>query len=301
MTFEEMVNGIRSLGRQKVAVVSAENEHALEAAREAYDAEIAQPVLIGNIDKIDAIARQAHIDISPFEIIDSSDDYQSVAVAVTLARDDKVDVLLKGNVKTATLLSAILKKENGLRTGGTLSYVGIAYIPKLSRMIFYTDAALIPYPDLDKKVHMINNAVSVARSMGVEKPRVAVIAAVEVVNPDMPPTLDAAALTVMNQRGQIKDCYVDGPLAMDVALSEDSARIKGVHSEVAGKADIFLFPNIETANCVAKTFTVAADFDGGGLLVGAKTPVVITSRADEAKIRLYSLASAIHYAKAQQK
>ncbi|MDL2233717.1 bifunctional enoyl-CoA hydratase/phosphate acetyltransferase, partial [Ruminococcaceae bacterium OttesenSCG-928-L11] len=295
MKLEQLNARIQTNGPRRIAVAAAQDSHVLEAVSEAYKAGIAEPVLCGDIEQIDWAARQRHIDISPFELIETENSAQSVSVAVSLVKSGRADVLMKGNLGTAELMKAVLDKETGLRSGGQiLSHVTLINAPH--KTLYLTDCVLIMYPDLETKAKMIDNAVAVAHCMGVDTPKVAVLAAVELVNSKMPATTDAALLTVMNRRGQIKNCTVDGPLAMDLALSQEAVQIKGIRSDVAGDADVLLFHTIEAANSAMKTFTVAAGLTMGGLVVGADAPIVLTSRSDSAESKLYSIACAIHFA-----
>ena len=199
---------------------------------------------------------------------------------------------MKGLVDTATFLRSVLNKEVGLRTGKLMSHVAVFEIEGIDRLILLTDAAFNTYPDLKAKVQILNNAVDVAHACGIELPKVAPVCAVEVVNPDMPATIDASLLSKMNDRGQIKGCIVDGPLALDNALSEEAAHHKGITGKVAGKADVILLPNIETANVMYKTLTYTSKSRNGGLLVGTSAPVILTSRADSFETKVHSIALA---------
>jgi phosphate butyryltransferase len=199
---------------------------------------------------------------------------------------------MKGLVDTANFLRSVLNKEVGLRTGKLMSHVAVFEIEGFDRLIFLTDAAFNISPDLKAKIDILNNAVAVARAVGVELPKVAPICAVEVVNPDMPATVDAAMLSKMSDRGQIKGCIVDGPFALDNAISEEAAKHKGVGGPVAGKADILLLPNIEVANVMYKTLTYTTKSRNGGMLVGTSAPVILTSRTDSHETKFYSIALA---------
>lgn len=276
----------------RIAVAAAGDPPVLQAVSEAYKAGIAQPILCGDIEKIDAAARLHNIDISPFEIIETDSDHQAVVIAVSLVRDGRADVLMKGLVQTADLLRAVLNKETGLRGDGILSHVAAIDCPQLDRTLLLTDCAINTYPDLKTKVQLIRNAVAVAHGLGIEQPKVAPLAAVEVVNPDMPATVDAAALAAMNSRGQITGCFVDGPLALDVALSAEAAHHKGLSSGAAGQADILLFHTIEAGNSTYKAMTTVAGCLVGGVVMGAAAPIVLTSRADSSESKLFSVALA---------
>jgi phosphate butyryltransferase len=222
---------------------------------------------------------------------DSNDKAAELAVRAVSTR--KATVLMKGNIPTSDLLKAVLNKEYGLRTGKVLSHVSVFEIPEYDRLTFVTDAGMNIAPDLEQKAQIIKNAAALARAIGIEYPKVAPIAAVEVVNPAMQATIDAAALTVMNKRGQIPGCIVDGPLALDNAVSALAAEHKGIHSEVAGRADILLVPTIEVGNVLYKSLIYFAKAKVGAVIAGAKAPIVLTSRADSAESKLYSLALAI--------
>jgi phosphate butyryltransferase len=241
-------------------------------------------------EKIESAAKKASIDISQYEIVDVKGITETARTAVTLVSQGKADFLMKGLMGTADLLKAVLDKEIGLRTSSLLSHVMLYSVPTYHKIIFLTDGGMVPYPDLNQKVQIINNAVKVAKSLGVNPVHVAPLCAVEVVNPDMQATIDAAVLSKMNQRGQIKDCIVDGPLALDNAISKEAAKHKGITSPVAGEADILLVPNIEAGNLLGKSLTYFAMAKSAGVIMGAKCPIVLVSRADTHESKLYSIA-----------
>lgn len=292
MDSEDILGRVKPGVCKTVAVAAAEDEVVLEAVCQAHARGIATPVLCGNREKIAVLSDKHGLDISPFVVYHADDAQRAAAAAVSLVRQGKAQMLMKGLLPTADLLRAVLDKENGLRGGRILSHVSVLHSPLLDRMLLATDAAMVMYPDLKTKVEIIKNAVEAAKGLGVENPKIAPLAAVEVVNPDMPATLDAAILTMMNRRGQIRDCVIDGPLAMDLALSEEAARHKGVVSKVAGCADILLFHNIEAANNSVKTFTHAGDCLFGGVVMGAEAPIVLASRSDSQESKLYSISCA---------
>jgi len=299
MDFEQILDKIRPDTHKTLAVAAAEDDVVLQAVCEAHRRGIATPVLCGDIEKIKSLAEQMGVDISPFELLPTKSNAESARAAVDLVRAGAADALMKGMLQTADLLRAVLDKEHGLRSGEVLSHVSILHSPVLQRMLLLTDAAMVPYPDLKTKIGILKNAVAAARGMGIACPRVAPLAAVEVVNPNMQATIDAALLTVMNRRGQISGCTVDGPLAMDLALSPDAVTHKGIESEVAGRADILLFHNIEAANSALKTFTIAGECLFGGVVMGASAPIVLTSRSDSEQSKLYSIACAVSICGAQ--
>ncbi len=292
VNFAALLEKLRLPAPKKVAVAAAEDDVVLKAVAEAYDKKIAIPILCGNKAKIKQLATELAIDLSPMTIVDTDSDKASARAAVDLVRENKADMVMKGLLQTSDLLRAVLDKEKGLRGDGVLSHVGIIHSPILRRMLLLTDAAMVTYPDLPTKVELIRNAIKAAKGMGVTCPKVAPLAAVEVVNPAMQATVDGALLSVMNRRGQIRDCIVDGPLAMDLALSEEAAAHKKVDSPVAGRADILLFHNIEAANSSLKVFTTGGDCLFGGVIMGAQAPIILTSRSDSDQSKLYSIACA---------
>lgn len=290
--FEQVIEQVQLNGMKTVAVAVAQDEPVLEAIRDAKKNGIANAILVGDKAKIEECAAVVGLDLKEFEVIHEPDNAKASLIAVELVSSKKADMVMKGLVDTATFLRAVLDKEKGLRTGRVLSHVAVFEIPAIQRILLVTDAAMNIAPDLLTKKQIIENAVVVAKGIGIEMPKVAVVCAVEVVNPDMQPTLDAAVLSKMCDRGQIKGCIVDGPLAIDNALSEEAARHKGIVSPVAGHADIILVPNIETGNVMYKTLTYTANAKNGGILAGAAAPVILTSRADSHESKMYSIALA---------
>ncbi len=275
-----------------MAVACAEDSTTLKCVYKAQKQGLSNAILCGNKQSIADIAKKESIDISGFEIVHCEDEIASARTAVSLVRKRNADMLMKGMLQTADLLRCVLDKENGLRKQAVLSHVSILKSPILERTILLTDAAMVTYPDLNTKVSLIQNAVEAANGLDIATPKVAVLAAVEVVNPNMQATLDAAALTVMNMRNQIKNCIVDGPLAMDLALSKTACKKKSLNSRIAGDADILLLHNIEAANSVLKTFVHAGECAFGGVVMGATAPIVLVSRSDDEENKLYSIACA---------
>lgn len=290
--FEEVLQKVKHQKIKKLAVAVAQDRHVLEAIKDADEQGIAQAILVGDRVKISAIAEQLYMDLTRFELVDEADNNKAASKAVELAVLGKADMVMKGLIDTASFLRAVLNKENGLRTGKLMSHVAVFEINNFDRLIFLTDGAFNMYPELKDKIDIVNNAVVVAKAVGVENPKVAPVCAVEVVNPSMPATVDAAILSKMNDRGQIKGCIIDGPLALDNAISEEAAAHKGVKGPVAGKADILLVPNIEAGNIMYKTLTYTSNCKNGGLLVGTSAPVVLTSRNDSHESKMYSIALA---------
>ncbi|AER67424.1 phosphate butyryltransferase [Thermovirga lienii DSM 17291] len=290
----ELLAYAKEVGPKKISVALAEDPEVLEAVENARKEGIAEAFLVGNADKLKEVADSMGVDLSNYEVVDVKGSQNEVSIeAVKLVSSGKADILMKGMISTANFLRGVLNKEVGLRTGGTLSHVYIHQVEGYDRLFFVCDPAFNMYPDLPTKVNIINNTVQLAHAFGIEMPKVAVLAAVEVVNPDMPCTLDAAALSQMNRRKQIKGCIVDGPFALDNAISEESAKHKGIVSEVAGKADILLVPDIEAGNMMAKAIVYFSNNKTAGLVLGAKAPVVLTSRSDTPETKLLSIASAV--------
>ncbi len=295
MNTDEMIQRLNLSRNGMIAVAAAEDEVVLSTICQAKQRGFADAVLCGDRSKITEIAQRHNLDLASFEIMHAPTKAEAAKYAVSLIREKKANMLMKGLLPTADLLRVVLDRENGLRSAEILSHVSIVNSPFLSRMILLTDAAMVPYPDLATKVKLIENAVLAARGLGIENPKVAPLAAIELVNPAMQATIDAAALSMMCQRKQIQNCMIDGPLAMDAVLCETAARHKEIDSPVAGKADILLFHNIEAANSVLKTFTNAGDSLFGGVVIGATVPIILSSRSDSEYSKLYSIicASAI--------
>ena len=296
--FDDLLTKLKVAKTKKLAVAVAQDEPVLEAVKAAKDRGIADAILVGDREKIEAVATKIDMDLSSFEIVHEADVKKAALKAIELVSSGQADMVMKGLVDTATFLRSVLNKEVGLRTGKLMSHVSVFEIEGIDRLILLTDAAFNTYPDLKQKVQIINNSVMVAKACGIENPKVAPVCAVEVVNPDMPATVDAALLAKMSDRGQIKGCVVDGPLALDNAWSEEAAHHKGVKGEVAGKADIIMLPNIETGNVMYKTLTYASNSRNGGLLVGTSAPVILTSRADSFETKVNSIALAAVVAEA---
>jgi phosphate butyryltransferase len=290
--FDEVLSMAQSQSTKKVAVAVAQDKPVLEAIKDACEIGLVEAVLVGNKDKIEEVAREINMDLSKLEIIHEADAAKAALIAVELVSTGKADMVMKGLVDTANFLRAVLNKEKGLRTGKLMSHVAVFEVPGIDRLLFITDAAFNMYPGLKEKIDIVNNAVTVAKAVGIETPKVAPVCAVEVVNPDMPATLDAAMLSKMNERGQIKGCLIDGPLALDNALSVEAAHHKGITGEVAGQADILLMPNIEAGNIMYKTLSYTTSSKSGAILVGTSAPVVLTSRNDSHETKMNAIALA---------
>ncbi|MEB8801256.1 phosphate butyryltransferase [Bacillus cereus] len=294
MKLEYLIDQTAGQPKKTVAVAVAEDHEVIEAVAKAIKLQLAQFRLYGNQEKIMGMLQEHGLQTSEHvEVIAAMSSAEAAELSVKAVRNGEADVLMKGNIPTANILKAVLNKEWGLRKGSVLSHVAAFEVQNYDRLIFVTDAAMNIAPDVTQKAAIIQNTVEVAQAIGIDLPKVAPIAAVEVVNPAMQATIDAAMLTQMNRRGQIKDCIVDGPLALDNAVSQIAAEHKGIVSDVAGKADILLVPTIEAGNVLYKSLIYFADAKVGAMIAGAKAPIVLTSRADSAETKVYSLALAV--------
>ncbi len=291
--FDDIISKVANLPTKTLAVACAEDAPVLEAVKAAHDKKIANAILVGDEDKIRAIAKTIDMDLSAYEIIDRKDTVEASLAAVKLVHDGKADMYMKGLLPTGKFLKSVLDKEVGLRTGKPLSHVCVFEIPGIDRLLFLTDVAFIPYPTLEDKKCMIEYTVDVAKACGVTDNKVAILAALETVNEKMPCTVDAAELSRMQDAGEIKDCVVDGPLSMDIALYKEAAEEKGaLNRKVAGDANILVFPDIHAGNLVYKTMVHMIPCKNGNILTGTKAPVILTSRSDTMEVKLNSIALA---------
>ncbi|MCR5461285.1 MAG: phosphate butyryltransferase [Acetatifactor sp.] len=292
--FDDIVAKVKECGMKKVAVSVAQDSAVLEAVRAAKDRGIADAVLVGDEAKIKEIAAQIGVNIDDFEIINEPDVIQASLTAVKLAHDGKVDMYMKGLIDTKNFLKSVLDKEVGLRTGGPLSHVCVFDIPMIDKLLFLTDVAFMTYPTLEDKVSIIKNTVPVCNACGIVNPKVAPLAAVEVVNPKMPATVEAQQLTEMCANGEIKDCIVDGPLSLDLAIDPEAAKHKGATDrKIQGDADVLLFPDIHAGNLVYKALVhTVPGVKNGCILTGTKVPVILTSRSDTFETKVNSIALA---------
>lgn len=294
--FDKLLAEARPLPPIRTAVVAPENEDALLGPLLGYDNTLIEPILIGDAGKIRSAAERIGRDISGFELIDEPSHRAAAALGVKMVNEGRAAALMKGDLHTDVLLGEVVKRDGGLRMGRRLSHVFVMDVPGLTHLLLISDAAINIAPDLETKVDITQNAIDLAHTLGMAEPKVGILSAVETVNPRIPSTLEAAALSKMAERGQIKGALVDGPLAMDNAINLEAARTKGIQSMVAGQAEILIAPNLESANMLAKELTFIAHAEAGGLVVGAKCPVIVTSRADDDKARLVSCAIAALYA-----
>jgi phosphate butyryltransferase len=293
----EIIAAAKTAGRVSIAVAAAQEATVLEALADACAEGIALPILVGEPGAIAKAAAEARdgmgVDVSGFELVAVSDPASAAAAAVGLVREGRAQVLMKGIIDTAPLLKAALSRDTGISAGRLASHVAVIEVPTYHKLLVVTDAAINIAPDLAAFIDIINSAVEVSRSLGAVLPKVAMLAAVEKVNADkMPCTVTGALLTQMNRRGQIKGCIVDGPLALDNAISAESARIKKIVSEVAGDADVLVAPDIEAGNILYKALIDLGQARGAGIVMGASAPIVLVSRADTADTKLASIALA---------
>jgi phosphate butyryltransferase len=290
--FEELVEMAKTKETRRVAVAAAADKPVLMALKQAMEDGIAMPVLVGNKEEILRIGGAMNFNFDGVEIYSENNPKKSATKAVELIRENKADILMKGLVSSGDFLKAILNKENGLRKSGTLSHVAFFESPNYHKLLGLTDAALNVEPEFHEKVAILKNAVEAFHKLGIDTPKVAVIGAVETVNPKMVPSTDAALMTMMNKRNQITGCIVDGPLALDNAVSAEAAHHKGIESEVAGEVDLVCTPDIYSANIMYKTLNFLGGAISAAVIMGATVPVVLTSRSDTDQSKLMSIALA---------
>lgn len=289
-SFGDLVEQVTKCEKKTVSVCCAQDDAVLEAVRAAKEKGIADAILVGDEAKIREIAASINMDLSDYKIINEPDDIQAALKAVELVHNKKADMYMKGLIDTKHFLKSVLDKEVGLRTGKPLSHVCVFDLPEVDHLLFLTDVAFIPYPTLDDKVNIINNTVEICEACGVKNPKVAPLAAVEVVNPKMPVTVEADELTKMNEAGEIKNCIVDGPLSFDLATCPEAAKHKGAEGrKIVGDADILLFPDIHAGNITYKALVHNTKVVNGNLITGTAAPVILTSRSDTFEVKMNSL------------
>ena len=288
--FDDLLAEARRVGPKRIAIAGAEEHEVLLAAQDATQQGFARCILVGNVEKIYQVAREHDISLYGMSLLDEPDSRRTIRRAVLLAAEGEADVLMKGSVSTGSLLSMVLNREVGLRTGRLLSHVGVFEVPGYDRFIFITDGGVNISPTVDQKLEIIYNAVEVAHRLGLKEPRVALLAASELLSPHIPASLDALALTKMAEQGWVEGALVDGPLALDTAVSPKAAEIAQAKGPVAGHADILVVPDVDTGNMVAKVITFFVRGRMAGVVVGARVPLVISSRADLHEVKLVSMA-----------
>ena len=301
-SFDEIISKVKEREMKTVAVSVAQDDAVLEAVREAKEKGIANAILVGDEAKIREIAASIDMDLTGYEIIDEPDMIAASLKAVKLAHDGKADMYMKGLIDSKNFLKSVLDKEVGLRTGGPLSHVAVFDVPGVEQLLFLTDVAFMTYPTLEDKVSIINNTVPVCNACGIDMPKVAPLAAVEVINPKMPVTLEAAELTKMNEEGKITGCIVDGPLSLDLAIDPKAAKHKGATDrKIQGDADVLLFPDIHAGNLVYKVMVRVEGAKNGCILTGTKVPCILTSRSDTFETKVNSIALAAVVAEEMKK
>ncbi len=289
----ELIERAKSKPKRKIAVAAAEDEPVLKSIMAAMKEGIVTPILIGNKTEIEKIAQTIDFDLSSVQIVHNDKGAnESARIAVSMVKSGEADILMKGFVSTGALLKAVLDKENGLRKGKILSHVAFFESPHYHKLLCVTDVAMNMDPDFDTKIHILNNAVEACHNIGIEVPKVAVVAAVEVVNPKMEATVHAAMMKTMSDRKQFTGCIVDGPLALDNAVNKEAAHHKGIVSEVAGDCDVILVPNLEAGNMFYKALNFMGGATVAAVIMGASVPIVLTSRSDSGSSKMYSIALA---------
>ena len=298
--YERLIARCKALTPVPTAVAHPCDESSLRGAVEAAELGILQPILVGPRDKIEAVAAQFQLDISSYEIVDAPHSHAAADLAVQLVREGKAELLMKGSLHTDELMGAVVRTGTGLRTERRISHAFIMDVPNLDRPLIVTDAAINIFPTLEDKVHIVQNAIDLVRALGLDQPKVAILSAMETVNPKVQSTVEAAALCKMADRKQITGGILDGPLALDNAINLAAARIKKIDSPVAGLADILVVPDLEAGNMLAKSLSFLADADAAGIVLGARVPIILTSRADSVMTRLASCAVAALVAQARR-
>jgi phosphate acetyltransferase len=290
--YPTLIERCASVEPVETAVAHPCDESSLKAAVEAAEARLIRPILIGPEARIRSVAEQCGLDLTPYTVVPAAHSHAAAAQAVEIVRAGEADALMKGSLHTDELMAEVVRKDTGLRTERRISHAFIMDVQTYPKALVVTDAAINIFPDLETKVDIVQNAIDMAHAFGRDLPKVAILSAVETVTPKIPSTIDAAALCKMADRGQITGALLDGPLAFDNAISKEAAAIKGIRSEVAGDADILLVPDLEAGNMLAKQLTFLANADAAGIVLGARVPIILTSRADTVRARLASCAIA---------
>ncbi len=287
---DDLVASAIGLGPARIAVAAGHDPDVIESLQLAREMGLAKEVLVGDRKKIEPMAAAAGLRLDPEHLIHQPDESAAARQAIGLVRDGAADLLMKGKINTSVLIRAVLNREKGLRTGRQLSQVIVFQVPGIDRLMIMTDAAINLAPELAQKAEICRNAMHVAHALGIEEPNVALLCALEFVNPAMPATVDAAALTMMNRRGQLKGGYVEGPIALDVPMSRFAADRKGIETPLVENTDVFIAPDIEAANILYRAILYMAGGESGGIVVGAKVPLILLSRAETPETKIRSIA-----------
>jgi phosphate butyryltransferase len=298
-TLDELVEAARARGPVHIAVAAGHDADVIEALKKASELKLAEGIFVGNSEKIENLAKAAGFRIPAEQVLDEPDEAVAARKAIALVREGKANLIMKGKVGTAALVRAVLDKESGLRTDRLLSQVIVFQVPGFRRLMLMSDAAINIAPTLERKADICRNAIEVAHAIGIEKPNLAALCALEFVNSEMSATADAAGLTMMNRRGQLTGAYIEGPIALDVPLSKFAAERKGIDSPLVENTDIFIAPDIEAANILYRAILYFAKAKSGGIVVGAKAPLILLSRAETPETKIYSIAIGILTAAAQ--
>lgn len=298
--YEALIFACHALAPVRTAVAHPCNETSLRGAVDAAAAKIIKPVLVGPQARIRQLATSLDVDITGLQLIDTPYSHASAAKAVEIVRNGEADALMKGSLHTDELMAAVVNKDTGIRTARRISHVFIMDVPTYPKPLFITDAAVNIFPTLEEKADIVQNAIDLAQALRIERPKVAILSAVETISSKIPSTIDAAALCKMAERGQITGALLEGPLALDNAINREAAGIKNIDSPVAGDADILLVPDLEAGNMLAKELTFLANADAAGIVLGARVPIILTSRADNVRTRMASCAIAALYAHARR-
>jgi phosphate acetyltransferase len=299
--YETLIARCKAMVPVPCAVAHPCDESSLRGAVEAGQMGLMKPILVGPKARIEAVAAQFKLDISGLELVDAPHSEGSAETAVRLAREGRAEMLMKGSLHSDELMAAVVKRDTGLRTNRRVSHCFVMDVPAIDRVVIITDAAVNIFPTLEDKVDIVQNAIDMTRALGMTQPRVAILSAMETVNPKVPSTIEAAALCKMAERGQITGGILDGPLALDNAIDLGAAKIKKISSPVAGQADILVVPDLEAGNMLAKSLSFMADADAAGIVLGARVPIILTSRADSVTTRLASCAVAALVAQGRRK
>jgi phosphate acetyltransferase len=298
--YEALVYACHALAPVRTAVAHPCDETSLCGAVEAAEAKLIKPVLVGPKARIEALAARLSLDITALLLVDTPYSHASAAKAVEIVRAGEADALMKGSLHTDELMAEVVHKDTGIRTARRISHVFIMDVPTYRKPLFITDAAVNIFPTLEDKVDIVQNAIDLAQALRIERPKVAILSAVETITSKLPSTIDAAALCKMAERGQITGAVLEGPLALDNAINRDAASIKHIVSPVAGDADILLVPDLEAGNMLAKELSFLANADAAGIVLGARVPIILTSRSDNVRTRMASCAVAVLYAHARR-
>ena len=297
--YDALIRACQGLVPVRTAVVHPCDEIALSAAIAAADAKLIQPILVGPEARIRALAASLGLDLAGLRLVDVPHSHAAAEKAVALVRAAEADVLMKGSLHTDELMAEVVRKDTGLRTSRRISHVFIMDVPTYAKPLFITDGAVNLFPNLEDKADIVQNAIHLAHALGIALPKVAILSALEIITSKLPSTIDAAALCKMAERGQITGAILDGPLAFDNAINRDAAAVKHITSAVAGDADILVVPDLEAGNLLAKELSFLANADAAGIVLGARVPIILTSRADSVRVHMASCAVAALYARAQ--